>query len=133
MEIVLRLGEPATSDDYRALRAELLERDVVDVSLTQRPPDPGTLGPVVDALQVVFGSGAVLSPVAAAVVTWIRHRSTDIDVELTAADGRSVTVSAKRVRGLRSEDLLAEISRMRAGLEAPPTDEQPGDQPSGRD
>ncbi|WP_432837549.1 effector-associated constant component EACC1 [Dactylosporangium sp. CA-092794] len=123
MEIRL-VGAP-TGDDYRSLRAELLERDVPGVTLGERAPDPGTLGPVVDVLQVALGSGAAVSSVAAAVITWIRHRSADLDVTMTASDGRNVTVSAKRVRGLRADELLGEIDRMRADLDGAAPPERP--------
>jgi hypothetical protein len=84
------------------------------VRLVEPAPRPGTLGGVVEALQVVLGPGGVAPVFAGALVAWARRRVGDAEVMVTRPDGTSVTVKATNVRGLdgpEMADLVAGVAR----------------------
>jgi|SRR5688500_10580608 hypothetical protein len=69
------------------------------VRLDERPPDPGTLGPVTEALEIAFDAGGELATVAAVVVAWLRTRTGEVSVRLADGD-REIEVSASGLRDL---------------------------------
>ncbi|CCH29247.1 hypothetical protein ABZ816_35360 [Actinosynnema sp. NPDC047251] len=96
-------------DLHRALtgEAELRGR----VRLRSRPPEPGALGPVVEAVEVALAPGGALTVVAGAVLVWLRHRRGTVKVKVTRGKS-TVEVTAQRVRELDPaavRDLTTEI------------------------
>jgi hypothetical protein len=84
----------------------------------ERPPAPGTLGPVLDSLLVALGPGGVAGALATAVIAWIRHRQGEVTVEVTRPDGGSVKVSASNVRGMTPAQLRAQVDQVSRVLDA---------------
>ncbi|MFJ2033261.1 hypothetical protein [Streptosporangium sp. NPDC087985] len=83
-----------------------------DVSLVESPPDDESLGPILEALSVLVTPMAV-SGLVMAVTTWIRYRTSDVDLTVTRTDRSvKVTLSAKRLRALDTAALQREISRL---------------------
>jgi hypothetical protein len=106
-----------TDDDLRSLRAWLVESTDLRgrIQFDTREPAPGELaGGAVEALIAVLAPG-----VLAGVVSWIRHRSSDIAVKITRADGTCVELSGSRLRRLAASELAAEIERLDRMLDAP--------------
>jgi hypothetical protein len=62
-------------------------------------------------------SGAVLTVLASAVVTWIRHRNSDVSCTLTRPDGTTVEVEGKRVRKLDTGELNEFVAQVTRSLE----------------
>lgn len=91
-----QLDVPA--DHLFALRDWLTAEDPLRglVSPLRSPPKPGEMGGVVDVLNVALGSGGAGVVLIRSLCTWLIHRRTDIAVTITAPDGKSVHVDAKR-------------------------------------
>ena len=100
MDLVLTLDD-ATADELRDLhRALAAEQDLRGrVSLRHRPPEPGHLGPVVEAVEVALAPGGALTVVAGAVLVWLRHRRGTVKVKLTKGHN-TVELTAHRIRDL---------------------------------
>jgi hypothetical protein len=77
MEIGVTLAGAQAGEDARALRRWLADEEDLRgrVRLVDQPPEPGTLGGVVDTLVVGLGSGGAVTAFAAGLVSWIRHRT----------------------------------------------------------
>jgi hypothetical protein len=69
-------------------------------------------------LVVSVGPGGAVAALAAGVLSWLRSRTSDIDLEITKPDGSSVKISAKRVRKLNPEALRREIDRLCRALDS---------------
>ncbi|MEV0679125.1 hypothetical protein AB0I60_21655 [Actinosynnema sp. NPDC050436] len=95
------------------------------VQAVESAPPTGTLGPLLDALEVALGPGGAAAAVAASVIAWLRSRAGRITVTLERPDGTKVSVDAVRVRGLRPDDVRAEVEGLLKAIEPP--DEVPGD------
>lgn len=91
-----QLNVPA--DHLFALRDWLAAEDSLRglVSPLRPSPKPGEMGGVVDVLTVALGSGGIGVALVRALCTWLTHRRTDVAVTITAPDGKSVHVDAKR-------------------------------------
>ena len=50
--------------------------------LIEGPPPPGTLGPVVDALEIAIGATGSLASLAAAIVAWLQYRKPDVKLTI---------------------------------------------------
>ncbi|MEV8630683.1 hypothetical protein AB0395_03420 [Streptosporangium sp. NPDC051023] len=99
------------------------------VDLLERAPDPGALGPVTEALQVVLGSGGA-GALAGVAIAWLRHRTGDVSVKFTRTRGKvDVEINARRVRELRSTEVDALVRGITLALEqeasSPPDDDAP--------
>jgi membrane-associated two-gene conflict system component 1 (EACC1) len=105
-----------TADGLRSLQALLAGEDELRgrTRLVQAAAPPGALGPLAESLAVALGPGGVSAAVAACLVTWLRQRSSDVVVRVRGGHGRTVEVSAKRVRGLDSSQ-LHNLARRLAG------------------
>ncbi|MEV4399209.1 hypothetical protein [Nonomuraea sp. NPDC049607] len=91
------------ADLLRDLRRWLVEEPELRgrVAVVERDPEPGALGPVTDALQVILGAGGALATLATVLVAWLRGRNGEITVTLSRGDGQaSVAVTAKGVKDL---------------------------------
>lgn len=101
MDLVLTLlGEAASPDELRALRAWLLEEDELRgcIQTRERPPGPDRLGPVLDALQVVADPAAAV--LAASLVAWLKTRVGNVRLVLTPKRGGKVELEASEVQDL---------------------------------
>ncbi|GIM89918.1 hypothetical protein Ato02nite_017110 [Paractinoplanes toevensis] len=92
------------------------------VDFRQADPKPGEMGSLTDALVVAAGSGGAITALAGALISWLRHRTTDLTIKITMPDGRTLEVDGNRVRGVDSEQLNAMIEKLAAQL---------GDTPAG--
>jgi hypothetical protein len=115
----VRISGEGVSDDLRQLRIELICQAEWrgKVHPVEKPPEPGTLGPVLDALQV-FVDPAAVSPFVAALVAWLRYRTSNIDLKVERTErGTTVTMSGKRLRRLDAAALTTEISKIVESLD----------------
>lgn len=102
------------------------------VGTVERPPAPGTLGPVLDALMIALAPGGVAAALAPALVSWLRERRSDVTLRIGRRDGTTVEVTAARVRGLDAAELRAYVEQLARALRGdegddPPPDGRPGD------
>lgn len=107
MRFTIRLGD-ASADELRDLWSWLAaEEDVRGrVTLTERPPDHGALGPVADALVATLAPGGAAVVLVGAVMRWLRYRRGDVTVTIERGNDK-VQVSATRVRGLDQAGVAA--------------------------
>ncbi|MET7619076.1 hypothetical protein [Streptomyces sp. NPDC005408] len=87
------------------------------ISLAERPPEPGTLGPVLDGLAVAVGPAGAATAFATAVIAWLRTRRGEVRIKVTLADRRSVELTASNVSGLDSAALEQQVVHIAAMLE----------------
>jgi hypothetical protein len=92
------------------------------VESVERPPEPGTLGPVLEALRLVLMPETVV-PLLTALVAWQRIRATQGNKEFEVTvrrtdDSTTVTLSAKRLDRLDATALTAEITQLAKQLES---------------
>lgn len=116
MTFTVRLSGNEPSDELRSLRMELISQSEWrgKVQLVERPPEPGTLGPVLEALQVLADPAAT-SALIAALVAWLRYRTSDVDLKVRRKT-TTVTLSGKRLRRIDTAALTAEIEKLASGL-----------------
>jgi hypothetical protein len=86
--------------------------------LRQADPQPGEMGSLTDALVVAAGSGGAITAIAGALVSWLRHRTTDLTIKITRPDGSALEVDGRRVRGVDSQQLNLMIEDLAAQLGA---------------
>ncbi len=89
------------------------------VWLAELMPQPGSLGALTDTLMVSLGPGGAATVFAAALISWIRHRTADTQVVVKRPDGAQVEVSAQRVRGLDAASVQAMVNDLAASLSDP--------------
>lgn len=113
-------GPDLSADDLRALRRWMIDTGDLrgPFDLRQADPRPGELGSLTDALVVAAGSGGAVTALAGVLISWLRHRTTDLTIKVTRPDGSSLEVSGSRVRGLDAPALGAEIERLAGQLAA---------------
>lgn len=120
MYATVRLVDGGTSDDLRELSSWLLNEESLRgrVQLTERPPAPGRLGPVADALVATLAPGGTVAVLAGSVLGWLRLRRGDLTVEVTREDAH-VRVTAKRVRELDQDGIGSLVREIVDALDAP--------------
>ncbi|MDG4792467.1 hypothetical protein [Micromonospora sp. WMMD1082] len=84
----------------------------------EAPPPPGVLGPTLEALLLAIAPGSVATAFATALVSWLRHRSGAVRVELELPDGSRVKLEADRVREMTDAELRGQLAAVLAGLSA---------------
>lgn len=84
--------------------------------------EPGTLGGVVESIELVLTSGTVVGAVAKVLVTWLRTRQTTTKITLKNRDGDSYVVEGPSASAEAQAELLRE---MRAFFERSGLDETP--------
>lgn len=107
-------GTGEAGADYVSLRASLVAEDELrgHVRMVNAAPAPGTLGIPPEALVVALGQGGAITVLASALVTWLRHRTTDVTIKITGKDGSRTEVHARQARGAVSlQGLVDEISK----------------------
>ncbi|WP_433518803.1 effector-associated constant component EACC1 [Nonomuraea sp. CA-143628] len=106
MPVNLTLDDGSPADLLRDLRIWLLDEPDLrgTVHLRERAPEPGALGPVVDALQLALGSGGALATAATVIIAWLRAQRGSITIKLSRGDKPSLKVSATGVKNLNAQD-----------------------------
>lgn len=134
METTVAVASSRAAEDLRQLQAWLLQEPELRgrVRLAERPPEPGHLGGAPELVSVLLGPGAATSALASALITWLRHRTSDVDCTITKSDGSTFHLSAKRVQesGMDAHhelirDAAARLAKDGAaasGEDAPPTE-----------
>jgi hypothetical protein len=87
------------------------------VSLRERAPVPGTLGPVLEALAVALGPAGAATAFATAMIAWLRTRRGEVRIKVTFADRRSVELTARNVSELDAAALEQQVVHIAAMLE----------------
>lgn len=115
-----------SEEDSHSLYASLTSDVGWHTTLRAQPPVAGELGFAVDAILVSLAPGGVIAGVVAAVATWLScRRSGEVTVRMTTADGRSVEVMAKQVRGLNPAELHVLVHRISETLDTAPAEQAP--------
>jgi hypothetical protein len=122
-------GTGLSAAELRSLRRWMLEVRSLNgpVDLRQAEPGPGEMGSLTDALIVAAGSGGAITAIAGALISWLRHRTTDLTIKITRPDGSTLEVDGKRVRGVDPDQLEAMIGELAARL-GPPAEIEARDQ-----
>jgi hypothetical protein len=99
------------ADELRSLLAWLQQDDALRgrVRMQNTPVGPEEMGGLLDALTVVLRTSGVAAALSGSVSTWISQRRSDVKLTVTAPNGRSVDVDAKRVN---ARTLAADIERL---------------------
>ncbi|MGD3105166.1 effector-associated constant component EACC1 [Streptomyces sp. YGL11-2] len=99
------------ADELRSLLAWLQGDDALRgrVRLEHAPISSDEMGGLVDALTVALGYGGIGVALSRSLSTWISQRRSDIKVKVTARNGQSIEVDAKRVD---AQALMREIERI---------------------
>lgn len=129
-------GSDVSAADLRSLRSWMIDMGELrgPFELRRPEPRPGEMGSLTDALIVAAGSGGAITALAGVLVSWLRHRTSDLTVKITRPDGTTFEVVGSRVRGLDGAHLGAEIGRLAEqlttaaptpALEAPEQQEAP--------
>ncbi len=140
VDLTITVGGGTESEELYSLRRWLVGEDQLrgKVRAIERPPDPGKLGSLPEALVIALGPGGGGTVLAGAVIAWIRHRSGNVVLRVNKADGSSLEVEGRRLRGLTAADVFAYVEQLGRMLEQQPggtqdarggaqTAEQPGD------
>lgn len=77
------------------------------VRLADRPGASDEMGVATELVVAVGAAVPVVSVLARAVTTWLVQRRSDVTIKVTAPDGRSVSLNAKRVKD--PEKLIREV------------------------
>jgi hypothetical protein len=126
MQVTISIDGTDSAEELRSVYTWLSREDDLRGHLrpVQRPPEPGTLGSVLQTLIVTLGPGSAAAT-ASAIVTWLRYRTNDIVVRIAREDGTSIELAAKRVRGsdpAATAEVVASLSRTLGSHEnAPPS------------
>lgn len=101
MEMTISVVGRDSADELRSLRAWLAEERSLrnGVRLVDSAEVVGTLGSVVDVLAVTVGPGGLVTALATALVSWIRHRTSDVTLRVTRPDGTKIELTAARLPG----------------------------------
>jgi hypothetical protein len=108
---VLSIRTDDDAEELRSLLAWLQQDDALRgrVRMQNTPVGPEEMGGLLDALTVVLGTSGVAAALSGSVSTWISQRRSDVKLTVTAPNGRSVDVDAKRVN---ARTLAADIERL---------------------
>lgn len=113
-------ADGVSADDLRSLRSWMIDSGDLrgPFDLRQPDPQPGHMGSLTDALVVAVGSGGAVTALAGVLVSWIRHRASDIVLRVTRPDGSTVELIGRRIRGLDAAALSVEMQRLAGELAA---------------
>lgn len=103
VELAITVVGGAGADELRSLHAWLVREDELRgrVALVEPPPERGALGSIPEALAVALGPGGVATALAGVLVTWLRHRTTDLTLRAGRKDGATVVeLSVRRMRDM---------------------------------
>jgi hypothetical protein len=121
-EVTITPGSETTADELYSLRAWLLDEEDLRgrVRLVERPPAPGKLGALPEALIMALGPGGAFTA-ASALIAWFRYRTSDVRLKLIGPDGSALEVEGRRVRGMSTAEVSAHVEQLRRVLSAPET------------
>jgi hypothetical protein len=102
VEVTVTVVSARAGEDARALRRWLADEEELRgrVRLVEPATEPDSLGALADTLMVSLGSGGAATVFAAALVSWIRHRTGDTRAVVQRPDGTRLEITAQRVRSL---------------------------------
>ncbi|WP_330294199.1 effector-associated constant component EACC1 [Streptomyces sp. NBC_00503] len=114
MHVALISEGPDGGEQLRSLRDWLADSQELRgrVDAVERPPETGTLGPVLDALSVALGPAGAVSAFATGLIAWLRTRRGDVHIKVTLPDGSSLDLAAKRVSGLDTPALQQQVDQI---------------------
>ncbi|SDW32577.1 hypothetical protein SAMN05421504_101268 [Amycolatopsis xylanica] len=119
VDVVVSADGPDSADQLRSLHEWL--RDVGElrgrIGLSERAAEPGTLGPVLEALVVALGPAGAATAVSTAVISWLRTRRGEVRIKATFGENRSVELTATNVAKLDAAALEHQVARIAAMLE----------------
>ncbi|GAA2277753.1 hypothetical protein GCM10010145_58460 [Streptomyces ruber] len=111
----ITLTGPRSQDELRSLYVWLTAESELRgrVDMAGQVPAPGKLGTAAQELVIALGpAGATV--LATTVVTWLRQRTATVRCKASTEDGRSVELTATRVRGADPDTLQSLIGRLTA-------------------
>ncbi|WP_344885939.1 effector-associated constant component EACC1 [Allokutzneria multivorans] len=116
--VTISVRGTGTTDCLRSLRGWLVETGELRGPLHLGHQPCGASGPegVVDVLVVATGTERESAVLASAVLSWLRHRETGVDLRLATAEGATVELPAERVRSLDEDGVRAESARLARAL-----------------
>ncbi|WP_267895439.1 effector-associated constant component EACC1 [Streptomyces sp. CB01201] len=114
MHVALISEGPDGEEQLRSLRDWLADSQELRgrVDAVERPPETGTLGPVLDALSVALGPAGAVSAFATGLIAWLRSRRGDVHIKVTLPDGSSLDLAAKRISGLDTPALQRQVEQI---------------------
>ncbi|MEV7169218.1 hypothetical protein AB0O18_05950 [Streptomyces sp. NPDC093224] len=114
MHVALISEGPDGGEQLRSLRDWLADAQELRgrVDAVERPPETGTLGPVLDALSVALGPAGAVSAFATGLIAWLRTRRGDVHIKVTLPDGSALELAAKRVSGLDTPALQQQVDQI---------------------
>ncbi|MGW2557894.1 effector-associated constant component EACC1 [Streptomyces sp. NPDC001514] len=114
MDIAVIAEGPDAGDRLRSLQEWLsgIEELRGRVDGKERPPEPGTLGPVLDALTVALGPAGAATAFATGLIAWLRTRRGDVHIKVTLPDRSSLELTAKRVSRLDADALQQQVAEV---------------------
>lgn len=92
------------------------------VDVVHRPPRPGEMGGLSDALVAALGDGEAITALAASLGTWLVSRRSRVTIKVTGPDERSVEVDLRRAKG--GTDDVAALLRQVLAAERPERPEE---------
>ncbi|MFD7323205.1 hypothetical protein ACFV9D_19255 [Streptomyces sp. NPDC059875] len=112
MDIAVIAEGPDGGDRLRSLHEWLADVEELRgrVDGRERPPEAGTLGPVLEALTVALGPAGAATAFATGLVAWLRTRRGDVHIKVTVPDRGSVELTAKRVAELDADTLRQQVA-----------------------
>ncbi|MER7455145.1 hypothetical protein ABTW96_33215 [Nocardia beijingensis] len=124
MDVLVESTQPGGADALRDLNTELLNdaRWRGRVTLLETPAPEGTLGPVLEGLQIAL-QPQTLVPLATALFAFLRVYTSDIEIGIRRTDKETeVTLSAKRIKRLKDAELPAALAELIGQLDSPDSD-----------
>ncbi|MEV0686207.1 hypothetical protein AB0I35_20305 [Nocardia sp. NPDC050378] len=124
MDVLVESRQLGGADALRDLNTELLNdaRWRGRVTLLEKPAPEGTLGPVLEGLQIVL-QPQTLVPLATALFAFLRVYTSDIEIDIKRTDNKTeVTLSAKRIKRLKDAELPAALAELIGRLDTPDSD-----------
>ncbi|WP_327364392.1 MULTISPECIES: effector-associated constant component EACC1 [unclassified Streptomyces] len=114
MDVAVGAEGPDGENQLRSLRDWLADSQELRgrVEGVERPPETGTLGPVLDALSVALGPAGAVSAFATGLIAWLRTRRGDVHIRVTLPDRSSLELAAKRVSGLDANALQQQVAEV---------------------
>jgi hypothetical protein len=114
MDVAVIAEGPDGGEQLRSLRDWLVDSQELRgrVDGVERPPETGTLGPVLDALSVALGPAGAATAFATGLIAWLRTRRGEVHIKVTLPDGSSLELTAKRVSGLDAGALQQQVTNV---------------------
>lgn len=96
---VLSIRTDNDADELRSLLAWMQQDDALRgrVRMQHAPVGSEDMGGLLDALMVALGTSGVAAALSGSLSAWISQRRSDVKFTVTAPNGRTVDVDAKRV------------------------------------